>query len=717
MNTLRAILMLDQSGAKLTDEFGNASGVSLELLFGSAVRLELDLRSAATGSDGQLASYPASNLAGAEQYYFALNDTFQSTTTPKYLQFENAGVQTVQGRTIFYAEVPALNSETLSSALAGKESSAFFCECGGLNDETPPEVVFCFQFQLTIRNRIYPGAGSAVIAGDPAYYTALETEAVVSGAVVTLSGTVTSMGGRLSAVESDALWTSERIDDADDAIRDLQEWYENVSGNVDKIPSISSAVAPLQPIHAVNVTNLPVSAGQVLEWHLTGNSTMSAVGTAGEYGEAKVEIFTGSNTITFSGINLCDPLIPNAVNFCELHFIGTTVNLHVNNELYGEIVTVTGGTASGSLYYALNNTASEYVTFSGEHHQYTLDGGTVGRSVKMIGNGVDKTSIATPGGTIAVTSGAQVALSNLDIAAVMNAGYATVNLANCHLEGMTGDGMKFSMENCELDGNNGPATIRVGGAGAGNALQDGCRIDNLLVKDVENTNAAVVNCYGGGGHNYENVTLRNCGCTYAITFTLYTTNAVGTIKNIVLENCRSKQILAYVVSPVPVDGLRITGGSARSGISAAGTAQINDLHIESCTLSRGFEGSGTGTFTLVRPYLAATGESLWNANHALVITDGTFATTSDNISNSGAVTFSGTNVMNGTVTNAAGGTVTLASGCVIDARAKTSGFIVSGAAGGLVVESGAAVIPNGGTASVALTGGTYTTLNNNGTLA
>ncbi len=180
MNTLRAILMLDQSGAKLTDESGNASGVSLELLFGAAVRLELDLRTANLDNNGQLSSYPIENLSGSAKYYFALNDGFNSGTTPKYLQFENAGVETVQGKTIFHVELPALNSEALSSAMAGKESAPFYCEFGGENSQLPPAVMFCFQFQLVIRNRIYPGAGSAVIAGDPAYYTALETEAAIS---------------------------------------------------------------------------------------------------------------------------------------------------------------------------------------------------------------------------------------------------------------------------------------------------------------------------------------------------------------------------------------------------------------------------------------------------------------------------------------------------------------------------------------------------------
>ena len=44
MQTLRSILRIGSGGTALTDEFGSESGIQLELMLGTACRLEFDLR-------------------------------------------------------------------------------------------------------------------------------------------------------------------------------------------------------------------------------------------------------------------------------------------------------------------------------------------------------------------------------------------------------------------------------------------------------------------------------------------------------------------------------------------------------------------------------------------------------------------------------------------------------------------------------------------------
>ena len=178
MQTIRNILKIGTSGATLSDEFGSGTGVELELMLGTEVTLEFDLRRDAGTSSTALPAYPAAELtAGA--YYCAFDLECRGSDAPLLLQISGITLtQDGSGHTVF--TVPAVNTaaEAMVSALSGQSSGTMFCEIGGL--DTRGTAIFAWHFPVTVRNRVFSGSGTPAVAGDPAYYTAVQVEAAIS---------------------------------------------------------------------------------------------------------------------------------------------------------------------------------------------------------------------------------------------------------------------------------------------------------------------------------------------------------------------------------------------------------------------------------------------------------------------------------------------------------------------------------------------------------
>jgi len=171
-------------GCALTDEYGSESGIALEMMLSSSVKLEFDLRQEnGAGETAQLPVLPRENLSFSGAY-FALDTKIGASLSPKLLC--TSGItcfSDAAGHTILSVEIPGTGTPEILGAMAGKESLTFCGELGGLDADGA--TIFAWQFPVTVRGRVYLGSGgTATVAGDPDYYTAAQVEAVLGRQLV-----------------------------------------------------------------------------------------------------------------------------------------------------------------------------------------------------------------------------------------------------------------------------------------------------------------------------------------------------------------------------------------------------------------------------------------------------------------------------------------------------------------------------------------------------
>ena len=181
MQKIRSILKITNSGAMLCDEYGSSAGIGLELMLGTGCLLEFELHQEATGTSALLPDYPLDELT-AQKCYCALDFGCKNSDDPPLLIFSNVTLtQDTTGHTIF--SVPVANSavERIVTALKERSSTELFCELGGYNSDG--DSVFAWQFKITMRSRVYLGnsSGSDTPLPDPAYYTAIQIDAMLAG--------------------------------------------------------------------------------------------------------------------------------------------------------------------------------------------------------------------------------------------------------------------------------------------------------------------------------------------------------------------------------------------------------------------------------------------------------------------------------------------------------------------------------------------------------
>ena len=73
MHSLRSILYIDPAGCRLSDEYGSETGVKMEMMLGTAVRLEFDLRQRSKNGNAELDILSPEPLSSAVEFYFALD--------------------------------------------------------------------------------------------------------------------------------------------------------------------------------------------------------------------------------------------------------------------------------------------------------------------------------------------------------------------------------------------------------------------------------------------------------------------------------------------------------------------------------------------------------------------------------------------------------------------------------------------------------------------
>ena len=183
MQKLRSILKVGSSGALITDRYGSEKGVSLELMFGTAVTLEFDMRSGNTGgSDEVLPVIPLSELA-AQSYYFAIDRTNSNAAEPALLRYSGIDCcSDSEGRSIFTVPLSFTATEKLKELMADAAAVECKAEIGGLDAEG--RTIFAWQFALTLHSRVYIGSADENVPSDPAYYTAVQVEALIAREII-----------------------------------------------------------------------------------------------------------------------------------------------------------------------------------------------------------------------------------------------------------------------------------------------------------------------------------------------------------------------------------------------------------------------------------------------------------------------------------------------------------------------------------------------------
>lgn len=181
MQKIRSILKITNSGAALCDTYGSTAGIGLELMLGTGCLLEFELRQESTGTAAVLPDYPADKL-GAEACYCAFDFSRNNSDDPPLLIFSGVKIFTDDdGHTIF--SVPVSNSAVsrIVSVLKERDSAELFCELGGYNGDG--DSLFAWQFKLIMHSRVYLGnsAENETVVPDPAYYTAVQVDALIAG--------------------------------------------------------------------------------------------------------------------------------------------------------------------------------------------------------------------------------------------------------------------------------------------------------------------------------------------------------------------------------------------------------------------------------------------------------------------------------------------------------------------------------------------------------
>ena len=214
MQTVRSILQISNHGVRLTDEFGSSSGIALELMLGTAVRLEFDLRGDSGADGGELTVYPA-DAFDRHASYFALDSVNRNSNAPALLKYSGITLEhSASGHNILVVELENNATDKIISAISGQPSGNFRAEIGGLDAQG--RTLFAWQFDLTIRSRVFIGDADETVTGDPAYYTAVQTRAM-------LDERSSEISSRLSSEISEKISNPLELQFSVDGIND---WHE-----------------------------------------------------------------------------------------------------------------------------------------------------------------------------------------------------------------------------------------------------------------------------------------------------------------------------------------------------------------------------------------------------------------------------------------------------------------------------------------------------------
>lgn len=459
----------------------------------------------------------------------------------------------------------------------------------------------------------------------------------------------------------------------------------------------------------------------------------------GYYGEdAHLKLFVGeTGSVQFvAPLNLIDALTPNAGHNITIKYRDGQANAYVDDTDIGYVVTVTSGTADGSLAYALTNDVGEYVVFS-----HSTDGQEIvvdepvalSRAVSIIGNGPENTIVKLTGGTsYGFSSNNRVfSFSGITIKGITtSANYCIVAndentvVSDCVITGNTANSGTFYIQNSALISgvsflSNAGYSLRVY-RGLVNVVS--CYFENedasAAITDVNNPDRTVQLLISGStfaaskdsiqmtniasfvtftGSNVVNSTVRGVGMLYGKDASI---SGTGTIS-------LAGSTTAFTATNTALNGMLITGASTSTTGALVGT----DITLQNVTVTGNTISDADGT-------LAITGStSAVSVPHAAVevgpecsfaITGGSFSMANDVLISGSSITGSlgGTVVLTGKISAfGTGADLTIADNTVIDMTGNNNTTaIIPG--GDIIVGSGVKAVTTDGS-TVNVTGGTY----------
>ena len=183
MQIIKNVLMIGGGNSLITDAYGSSLAAP-EIKVGIAYEIDLDLRSANPNADNSmLAPYPYEELSAATGFYLALDGDWNHDTTPKL--FLTSGIylsQDAEGFTHLHARLPNTAQRGILDAVAANQSVGLICEIGGYAPNgSAADAIFAFDFNLSIRNRIYIGETvPETVESDPEYLTASQVRSIIA---------------------------------------------------------------------------------------------------------------------------------------------------------------------------------------------------------------------------------------------------------------------------------------------------------------------------------------------------------------------------------------------------------------------------------------------------------------------------------------------------------------------------------------------------------
>ena len=245
MQTVRSILQISNHGVRLTDEFGSSSGVTLELMLGTAVRLEFDLRGDSGADGGELTVYPA-DAFDRHASYFALDSVNRNSNAPALLKYSGITLEhSASGHNILVVELENNASDKIISAISGQTSGNFRAEIGGLDAQG--RTLFAWQFDLTIRSRVFIGDADETVTGDPAYYTAVQTLAMLDERSSEISAQLNSEISEKIANPLELQFSTDGINDWHDIQNGEDRYFRQRIANLDAQWGSAIAMLPGTP--------------------------------------------------------------------------------------------------------------------------------------------------------------------------------------------------------------------------------------------------------------------------------------------------------------------------------------------------------------------------------------------------------------------------------------------------------------------------------------
>ena len=174
---MKTVLQITPCGVSVVDSYGDAPATSPELMLFCRADIEFDLRGTGRRNSGELEKFSI-DPENIGSWYFAIDRDFDASTAPKLLIISNILLECSESETILKIAVPNTGTEALVSDMAGSELKKYTAEIGGIN--LNGDICYTWQFEITVKNRIYSGNGMESIAKDPDYYTAVQTNALLA---------------------------------------------------------------------------------------------------------------------------------------------------------------------------------------------------------------------------------------------------------------------------------------------------------------------------------------------------------------------------------------------------------------------------------------------------------------------------------------------------------------------------------------------------------